>query len=422
MHTPPGMTLDAPAGRARRPAWPLRPALAAGAALLTGLLGCGGDPEGAAPTGYGASGLALVDLGGDGRLDIVSSNTGPCGGDGIVSALIQDPSQPGGFRPPVASTAGYGARALAAASLSRGAPPSVAVVNPQDAFGPGDGTVSVLQQDPAQPGAFLAPARLQLGSRVPGAVTLADLGGGLAAAIVAADGGDDLLLFPQASPGVFAAPVSVFAGGTPTAAAVADLDGDGRPDLVVATSGETLSILLQDPAHPGTFLPPAACTVGPGPTAVTVADLNGDGRPDLAVALCGSPGAPTRLGLAVLLQDPARPGTFLAATAYDAGDAYSDAVAVADLDGDGRPDLVLANYGLPGVPGSLSVFLQDPDRPGTFLGPAWYPGLYGPTAVAIGDLNGDGRPDLASADGGVVVRYQIAGQPGQFGPPVAYPQ
>jgi hypothetical protein len=81
----------------------------------------------------------------------------------------------------------------------------------------------------------------------------------------------------------------------------------------------------------------------------------------------------------------------------------------------------VANAGLPGSPGSVSVFLGNGD--GTFQPAALYPGIYGPMSVAIGDLDGDGLADLAIADGGgVVVRYQQSGEPGTFGPGVGYLQ
>jgi hypothetical protein len=170
--------------------------------------------------------------------------------------------------------------------------------------------------------------------------------------------------------------------------------------------------LLQDPLNAGTFLPAISFAVGQQPIAVKIADLNGDGLADLAVANLGSPSDLTTASVSVLLQDLAHPGHFLPATNYHTGTASED-VAIGDLNGDGKPDLVVANSG-----GSVSVLLQDPARPGGFLPAVNYPGK-GPSSVGIGDLNGDGLPDIAVADStSATVMFQNPGAPGTFFAPV----
>jgi hypothetical protein len=83
-------------------------------------------------------------------------------------------------------------------------------------------------------------------------------------------------------------------------------------------------------------------------------------------------------------------------------------VAVADLDGDGRLDVAVASAGPPGYPGSVAVFTQDPSpaAPGTLLTPVLYQGYVGPLSLVAADLSGDGRPDLAIADGLASIRVQ----------------
>ena len=67
----------------------------------------------------------------------------------------------------------------------------------------------------------------------------------------------------------------------------------------------------------------------------------------------------------------------------------------------------------------MSVLLQDPARPGVFLTATSYPGLGQPLSVAIADLNGDGHPDIAVADGAsATVMLQNATSPGTFAQPV----
>jgi hypothetical protein len=388
-----------------------------------GLLHCGGNAYYSPGPGFpGTAAVAVADINGDGKLDLVGSNPAYRGQAGFVTVRLQDSTKPGGFQGPMRSSCGVNPGNLAVGSLG-GATSAVAVVNQQAAPSVNAAnTVSVLLPNSAQPGAFLAPVTLPVGSRNPQDVALGDLTGqGMYAVAVAADGGSDLLLFVQTAPGVFAAPVSLPVGGVPTAVAMADLNGDGLLDLAVATSGNLVSVLLQNPASPGTFLPHVDYTVGSNPVSVKAVPFTG-GLPDLMVANYGTDLAPTTQGLSVLLHDPANAGAFLAAASYSTGDYGSCSVAVGDLNGDGRPDIAVANYGLPATPGSVSVLLQDPANPGKFLAPSLYPGITGPSFVAIGDLNGNGLNDLAIADGGMVVRFQVVGQPGVFGAPVAYQQ
>jgi len=405
----------------------------AGAALLLGLLGCWGHTGGGPyllGSGYAGPaqsyGVAVADLNGDGKPDLVSSTSaGGAYPNGFVSVDLQLATAPGTFLGPIRSAAGTNPSVFAVASFQGSTLPGLVVVNPPVAPDPtATNTVSVLLPDPTVAGGFLAPTALAVGTRNPSGVAASDPAGqGTPFVAVAADGGSDVLVFFQGtSAGTYGAATPVAAGGVPTAVAVADLNGDGYPDLAVTTTGNTLSVILQNAAQPGTFLAPVSYPVGSGPAAVTVADLDGDGKPDLVVANGGTATAPTTQGLTILLQDPANAGAFKDGVTYSVGDYGSTAVAVGDLNGDGKPDVAVANLGLPGLPGSVSVLLQDPANPGAFLTAVPYGGAYGPTGVAIGDLNGDGLPDLAIADGGTLVRFQVSGKPGTFGPPVAFPR
>ena len=142
---------------------------------------------------------------------------------------------------------------------------------------------------------------------------------------------------------------------------------------------------------------------GISPSSVAIGDLNGDGRLDLVTAnIGGDPlGTPTPAGtVSVLLGNGG--GTFSAATPYPTGSVIPSSVAIGDLNGDGRLDLAVTNYGSPSslVPaGTVSVFLGAGG--GTLAAATQYPtgtGLPGAQSVAIGDLNGDGRLDLAVAN------------------------
>jgi|SRR5215469_238963 len=167
---------------------------------------------------------------------------------------------------------------------------------------------------------------------------------------------------------------------------------------------------------PGTFLPAVTYRTGQQPIFVAVADLNGDGKPDIAVADQGLP--TTTTGVHVLLQDPSLPGTFQAPTDYVTGSGSTE-LAIAEIDGDGTPDIAAASGA------NLSVLFGSITSPGIFPTIDNYPGNPVQTGlgtippmvlwVAIGDLNGDGKPDLVFADDtGVSIRFQDPANPGKF--------
>jgi hypothetical protein len=185
--------------------------------------------------------------------------------------------------------------------------------------------------------------------------------------------------------------------------AVADLNRDGKPDLSVTNMGSnTVSVLLGK--GDGTFGAPTDFAVGDTPVHVAVADLNRDGKLDLVVANCTSACESGPGGVSVLLGNG--DGTFAPKTDLATAD-HPDAVAVADLDRDGKLDLAVAAQSR-----KLSVLLGNGD--GTFgpktdldVGP-------NPSFVAAGDLNRDGKPDLALADNSISILLGDGG--GGFGP------
>jgi hypothetical protein len=189
------------------------------------------------------------------------------------------------------------------------------------------------------------------------------------------------------------------------------VNGDGKPDLVVANFGGTVGVLLGN--GDGTFRAPVSYSSG-GLEAfsVAIADLRGNGHMDLVVAnWCPSSGCENGV-LGVLLGNG--DGTFQAPVTYSSGGYQSYSVAIGDVNGDGKPDLVAANLcqsaGNCGN-GGVGVLLGNGD--GTFQTAVSYSaGGTGTESVVIGDVNGDGYPDLAVAndlecntcsDGGVSV-------------------
>ncbi len=130
----------------------------------------------------------------------------------------------------------------------------------------------------------------------------------------------------------------------------------------------------------GAFAAPGLIADGHDPLYLASADLNGDHLPDV-VSVSADDGT-----LSVFLNSPQTPGTF--ATPIVLNSPGASQVAIADMNGDGLPDLVSADY-------NVSLFLQT--SAGVFASPvSLYSG--GANWVAVGDLNGDGIPDIALTD------------------------
>jgi len=178
---------------------------------------------------------------------------------------------------------------------------------------------------------------------------------------------------------------------TPRSVAVADINGDGRPDVLTANSASnTLGVLLGDGAGGFALQANAPSTgVNSGPVSVTVADVNSDGRPD-ALTING-----TNSTLGVLLGDGT--GSFALQTNAPSTGAYGapQSIALADVNSDGRLDVLTVNY----TSSTLGVLLGN--GAGGFAlqsnAPSTGTNSY-PSSVAVADVNGDGRPDALTAN------------------------
>jgi len=307
------------------------------------------------------------------------------------------------FGSPIRSTGGQAPGPIVAADLDGVNGPDMVLCNATNT------TVSILYGS-ATAGSFGSEVDLQLGAnRYAYAVAVADFNGdGKNDIAVAASGGSDVLLFLQNAGGGFTGvtPSSIAVAATPYSIAAAPLSGANQ-DLAVGLSGGQLAVLKGN--GDGTFQAPVNYTCGTTPASIKIADLDGANGPDIAVAdyTGTSP-------VWIFLNNGS--GAFAAGVSYPTGDAYALDLAIGDLNGDGKPDIAVANSGVPGDPGSVSVLLNTGS--GAFGAAALYRGLQGPTSVAIADIDGDGKNDLISADGVGVVHLQDPATPGQFLSPV----
>jgi hypothetical protein len=190
-------------------------------------------------------------------------------------------------------------------------------------------------------------------------------------------------------------------GLVPAGVTAADLNGDGRPDLVIANVGSNaLTILLNNGTGGFTALPPP--NIGQASSTIA-ADLNRDGKTDLVVIGpgLGQPGA----GLVVLLGNG--DGTFQPPLPVS-GCPEAAGVEAADLNGDGIPDLAVTCLitGRFGIPTSAYLLILPGKGDGTFDAGNEYTFAGTPWAVlAIGDFNQDGKPDIAVATGNTLTVF-----------------
>jgi len=360
--------------------------------------------------GNGATSVAVDDLNGDGKLDLVVTNE--CANSiscasGSVSVLMGNGD--GTFLAAVRySSGGFHPASVAVADANGDGKPDLIVANQLGCNSCASGTVSVLLGK--GDGTFQAAVSYGSGGDPADSVVAADVNG---------DGKPDLVVMNQAlcgslcedgqvgvllsnGDGTFQTAVIYDSGAyLGYSVAVADVNGDGKLDLVVANGStsrclscgvSTFGVLLGN--GNGTFKPVVtyALFADDGlPMSLAVADVNGDGKPDLVVTNDSNSSVNVLLGKG--------DGTFQAPAIYALGSVGITSVAVADVDGDGKPDLVVANNnpfsncGSGCQRGQAAVLLGNGD--GTFQGPVTYDSAaYFAEGVAVADVNGDGKPDL----------------------------
>jgi FG-GAP-like repeat/PASTA domain len=329
-------------------------------------------------TGRDPAALAIADVNGDGEGDIVSAN-------GTSTSVLLN-------RGKTFARRDYpgGGVAVGIGDLNLDGGPDVVVIDEKSA--------SVLLN--RGNGTFRAGRDYETG-KYTAALALGDLDsdGDLDLAIA---NGEGVSVFLNRGDGSFAPRVDYRAGDAPMSIAIADFNDDGMPDLATASS-EGSSVLLLNRGR-GTFGPGRRYDSTSGGSLVVAKDFNGDEDPDLAVAendesgdLSDEEGGPMVYPSWVYVLSngvDASVGhgkTYVQTSGYDEG---ISALAATDVNGDGRADAVFAHW--LGVGSAISVLFSSGDT--AFGEEIDYPADQDwEFALAVGDLNGDARPDLVTA-------------------------
>ena len=342
--------------------------------------------------------VAVADLDRDGRPDLIVINQNSSFGSIYGNVALFPGNGDGTFQPPsVYGTNGVLSANVAVEDLNGDSAPDIVITNM-------DGSLSILMD--TGDGTFWAPQKYSSGGGHGGPVIVADVNGDGKPDLVIGDiGGISVLLGND--DGSFQPKVSYFAGGgISVSLAAADVNRDGKLDIVSTNDVSTTGVLLGN--GDGTFQYPIIYSY-PQPFARSeaLADVDGNGTLDLIVVLqCTNGMCSDGSSLAVLLGNGN--GTFQPAVLYSIAGKFAMSVAVADVNGDREPDVIVASLCevLSNCTGMLSILLGNGD--GTFAASlTLHSGGAFSDSVVAADLTGNGKPDLVVTNGGSHIGSQI---------------
>ena len=358
-------------------------------------------------TGTGPIGVAIGDLDGDGKPDLAVANQGSSTVSVYRSTSTSGVINASSFAAKVDFTTGTLPQSVAIRDVDGDGKPDLALANY------GSNTLSVYRNTSTSgvinASSFAAKVDFTTGTN-PRGVVIGDVDGdGKPDLTVANEGSNTVSIFRNTSaPGTidassFAAKVDFTTGALPRSVAMGDVDGDGKPDLALANwrggSGTTVSVYRNTSTsgviNASSFAAKVDFTTGSGPISVAIGDVDGDGKLDLAVANNGS-------ATVSVFRNTSASGVINASSLSAKVDFTTGSgpfgVSVGDVDGDGKPDLAVTNDGSATVSMFRNTATSGTINASSFATKADFTTGTNPYSVVIGDVDGDGKPDLTVAN------------------------
>ncbi len=189
----------------------------------------------------------------------------------------------------------------------------------------------------------------------------------------------------------FAAAVAFGTGAEPRKIAIGDIDKDGKADIITANQSDNSISILRNTSTAATisFAAKVDFTTAAIPEGVCTGDMDNDGKTDIMVACSNA------AGVVSVFKNTSVAGTITLNARADYGSGgYTWDVATADMDGDGKPELISSNSG----PNTVSVFRNTSTAAISFAAKVDFSTTSSPRGIAIGDLDADGKPDIVTAN------------------------
>lgn len=288
--------------------------------------------------------------------------------------------------------AGRGPSCTASGDLDGDGRPDIIVVNDSS------NTVSVFRNISINDTISFAPKIDYATGDFPLSLAIDDLDGDGKQDLVVANGKSNTVsIFRNISSGAgnisFAQKIDLVSGSSPSCVVIRDFDGDGKQDIAAANNSSNTVSIFKNISSVGSFLFIAKSDflTGTSPNWITVGDLDNDGKADLAVVNGVSTNAVS------VLRNNSISGniSFVTKKDFDGG-AYPVGITIGDMDGDSRQDLIVARVGQP----TMTILLNSSSGGGniSFYTKSTYNVSSGSYAVTVNDLDGDGKPDIIVAN------------------------